>query len=113
MITGVANFEGSSVRKIVPEALLNSEIPSATWLVVGCLFPATMTILCGTSNGVLSTTGAGRAGGPFTTLVRSEAAFGGRFESEVATGDCSSFTASVSCCFVEREDRDVAGALDA
>src|SRR5712692_4445558 len=113
MTTGSASLAGSSARKTDPEALLNSEIASATWLLVGCLFPAAMTMLCGTSNGVLSTTGAGRAGGPFTTLVRSEAAFGGRLESEVATGDRSSTTASVSCCFVEREDREDAGALDA
>src|SRR6266849_8241628 len=111
--TGSASFEGSSARKTVPEALLNSEIPSATWLLVGCLFLAAMTMLCGTSKVVLAVAGADRAGGPFTTLVRSEAAFGGRLESEVAIGDRSSITASVSCCFVEREDREDAGAFAA
>src|SRR5260370_16560303 len=99
MTTGSASFEGPSERKTVPAALLNSEIPSATWLVVGRLFPAPITILCGTSKVLLSTTGAGTAAGPFTTLVRSETAFGGRFELEVATGDCSSTATSASSGF--------------
>src|SRR5260370_35663468 len=110
---GSARFEGSSARKTFPEALLNSEIASATWPLVGCLFPAAMTILGGTSKVVLAEAGAGRAGGSFTTLFRSEAVFGGRLESEVAVGDRSSITASVSCCFVEREDREYAGTFDA
>src|SRR5229473_2642643 len=113
MTTGSASFEGSSARKTFPEALLNSEMASATWPLVGCLFPAAMTILGGTSKVVLAEAGAGRAGGPITSLVRSVAVFGGRLESELAAGDRSSITASISCCFVEREDRMDAGTFDA
>src|SRR6266699_120251 len=110
MTTGSASFEGSSARKIFPEALLNSEMPSATWLLVGSLFPVAMIMLCGTSNVVGATAGAGRT---YTTLVRSEAAFGGRLEAEAATGDRSSIAGAVSrgrLGFAARVD---AGALTA
>src|SRR5712692_1879602 len=113
MTTGSASFERSSARKTFPEALLNSETPSTTWLLVGCLFPAEMIMLCGTSNGVLATAGAARAGGPFATPARSEAAFGGLFDSEVATEDRSSVTTSEYCCFADREDREDTGGLAA
>src|SRR5207302_6772209 len=44
----------SSERKISPEALVKSEIASATWLLVGCLLPAAMALLCGISRVLLS-----------------------------------------------------------
>jgi hypothetical protein len=113
MTTGSASFEGSSARKTLPEALLNSEMPSATWLLVGSLFPAAMIMLCGTSNVVGATAGAVRAGGPYATLVRSEAAFGSRLEAEAATGDRSSIAGAVSRGFLDFEARTDAGALTA
>ena len=78
MITGSTSFVGSLVRKTLPEALLNSEMPSVTWLIVGFLFSGVMMMLCGTSKGAAATAGAGKAGEPGTTFVRSEAVFGGR-----------------------------------
>src|SRR5437899_3242414 len=102
MTTGSANFEGSSERKISPEALVKSEIASATWLLVGGLFPAAMTALVGISKVSLSTTAAGgAAAGPFTTFVCSETAFGGRFESEAPTGALSSTIVAASLVFFE------------
>jgi hypothetical protein len=111
MTTGIASFEGSSVRKTLPEALLSSEIPSATWLVVGCLFPVAIMMLCGRSKVVLSTLAAVCAARAFTTLVRSAAIFGGRLESELTTGDRSSVTTRLSRCLTECEDGAVAGIL--
>src|SRR5260370_37929756 len=101
MTTGSASLEGSSERKTSPEALVKSEIASATWLLVGGLLAAAMTILPGISKVLLSTTGAGSVAGPFTTFVRSETVFGGRFELEAPTGDCSSTSVAVSLVFFE------------
>src|SRR5437762_2005031 len=75
---------------MLPEALLNSEIASATWLFVGGLLPAAIIMLSGTSNGVAAAAGAaGAVGSAFTTFVRSEAVrseaiFGGRSTEEAA-----------------------------
>src|SRR5260370_40160490 len=114
MTTGSANFEGSSERKTSPEALAKSEIASATWLLVGCLLPAAMALLCGISRVILSAAGAGSAAaGLFTTFVRSETAFGGQFALEAVTGDCSSTSVAVPLVFLEFAARDAAGARTA
>src|ERR1700731_439281 len=101
MTTGRPSFERPSARKTFPEALLNSEMPSATWLLVGGLFPAAMTMLCGTSNAVDAAAGAARAAESCTILIRSEAAFGGRLEAEAATGDRTSIAGAVSRGFLD------------
>src|SRR6266851_2735693 len=114
MTTGSANFEGSSERKISPEALVKSEIASATWLLVGGLLPAAMALLCGGSKVLLSAAGAGSAAaGLLTTFVRSETVFGGRFALEATTGDCSSTSVAVSLVFFEFAARGAAGARTA
>src|SRR5258707_15271885 len=97
MTTGSANFEGSFERKTSPEALVKSEIASATWLLVGGLLPAATALLCGISKVLLSTAVTGSAAaGLLTTFVRSETVFGGRVALEAATGDCSSTSVAVS-----------------
>ena len=89
------------MRRMLPEALLNSEIATATWLFVGGLFAAAIMMLSGTSNGVAATGGAGSDGCSFTTFVRSEAIFGGRSAAEAAAVDRSSITCVASCGFAE------------
>src|ERR1700720_190787 len=106
MTTGSASFERSSARKTFPDALLNSEMPSATWLLVGGLFPAAMIMLCGTSNVVGATADAGSGGAPY-------APFGGRLEAETATGVRASITGAVSRGFLDFAARADAGALTA
>src|SRR5260370_40259756 len=114
MTTGSANFEGSFERKTSPEALVKSEIASATWLLVGGLLPAAMALLCRISKVLLSAVGAGSAAaGLFTTSVRSETVFGGRFGLEAATGDCSSTSVAVLRVFFEFAARGAAGARTA
>ena len=99
------------MRKMLPEALLNSEIASATWLFVGGLLPAAIIMLSGTSNGVAAAAGATVVGGSaFTTFVRSEAVrseaiFGGRSAKEAAAAVRSSVADAVSRGFVELEAR--------
>ena len=104
------------MRKMLPEALLNSAIASATWLFVGGLLPAAIIMLSGTSNGVAAAAGAAGAGrSAFTTFVRSEAVrseavrsegiFGGRSAEEAAAGVRSSVADAVSRGFVELEAR--------
>ena len=116
--TGCVSFDGRSVRNTLPEALLNSEIASATWLFVGGLFPAAMMMLSGTSNGVAASAGAAGAGrSAFAAFappeaVRSEAIFGGR-SAEAAAVDRSSIADAVSRGFVELEARMGAGAFTA
>ncbi len=106
MTTGRANFEGSSERKISPEAFVKSEIASATWLLVGCLLPAAMALLCGISKALLSTAVTGSAAaGLFTTFVRSETVFGGRFALEASTGDCSSTSVAHRRLFLDQRCR--------
>ena len=107
------------MRKMLPEALLNSEIASATWLFVGGLLPAAIIMLSGTSNGVAAAAGATVVGGSaFTTFVRSEAVrseaiFGGRSAEEAAAAVRSSFADAVSRGFVELEARAGVGVLAA
>src|SRR5713226_324596 len=113
MTTGSVSFEGSSERKTSPDALVKSEIASATWLVVGCLLPAAMALLCGISRVLPSTTGAGSEAAGFTTFVRSETVFGGRLELEAAIGDRSSTSVAVSLVFFEFAARGAAGARTA
>src|ERR1700730_9415460 len=88
-------------------------MPSATWLLVGGLFPAAMIMLCGISNVVGATADAGSAGAPYAILVRSDAACGGRLEAEAATGDRSSIAGAVSRGFLDFAARADAGALTA
>src|SRR5260370_18161345 len=108
--TGRAKFEGTSERKISPEALVKSEIASATWLLVGGLLPAAMALLCGISKALLSTAVTGSAAaGLLTTFVRSETVFGGRVALEANTGDCSSTSVAVSLVFFELAARGAAG----
>src|SRR2546421_3404915 len=86
-------------------------MPSATGLIVGFLFSAVMTMLCGPPNEAAATAVAGRVAEPCTTLVRSEAVFAGRWEADPATGDRSSSAGAASCCFAACEAPEDAGAL--
>src|SRR5689334_11666130 len=94
---------------MLPEALLSSEIASATWLFVGGLLPAAIIMLSGTSNGVAVAAGAAAPGRlEFTTFVRSEAVrseaiFGGRSAEEAAAVVCSGAADEVSRGFVGLE----------